>query len=97
MVADAPKRTKRLGPGKVEYDGEVFYLVPTAARLLKTNVTDVKKLMGTGELEWQNFRVNGPIYISQASVRRWQEKCLAAMRKEHAAKKGRRRKTDEIS
>jgi hypothetical protein len=92
MSADALKRTKRLGPGKVEYDGEIYYSVPTAARLLKTNVVYVKKLMGTGELEWQNFLVNGPIYISQASIRRWQEKYLAAMRREHAAKKERRQK-----
>jgi hypothetical protein len=40
----------------------------------------VKQLMGDGTLEWSNLRVNGPLYISEASILAYKRKQLEAKR-----------------
>ena len=53
---------------RTKHAGKIFYTVGGAAKVLRTNAVKVKELMVKGELEWQNFRVNGRLYISEASI-----------------------------
>jgi hypothetical protein len=70
---------------KILRDGKTYYTVGAAAKLLRTNTLKVKQLMGDGSLEWSNLRVNGPLYISEASILAYQRKQLERKR---AAQKG---------
>ena len=55
------------GKQKVTHEGKLYYSVPLVAKLLGTSATKVRGLMLAEGLEWTNFRVNGPIYISADS------------------------------
>jgi hypothetical protein len=70
---------------KIIRDGKIYYTVGAAAKLLRTNTMKVKQLMGDGSLEWSNLRVNGPLYISEASVLAYQRKQLEQKRAEREA------------
>jgi hypothetical protein len=61
-------------------DGKTYHTVGAAAKLLRTNTMKVKQLMGDGTLEWSNLRVNGPLYISEASILAYKRKQLEAKR-----------------
>lgn len=64
----ASTKPKRLSKGKVEYQGQVWCTVAETARILGTTATKVRGLMGEGKLDWQQFRVNGPLYVLLNSV-----------------------------
>jgi hypothetical protein len=70
---------------KITLDGKTYYSVGAAAKLLSTNTLKVKQLMSDESLEWSNLRVNGPLYISEASILTYQRKQLERKR---AARKG---------
>ena len=53
---------------RIKHAGKIYYTVGGAAKVLRTNAVKVKELMVQGELEWENFRVNGRIYISETSI-----------------------------
>jgi hypothetical protein len=53
---------------RIEHNGQVYYSVGGAAKVLHTNTAKVKQLMGDGTLEWLNLKTNGPLYISATSV-----------------------------
>lgn len=53
---------------RTKYKGQIYYTVGGAAKVLRTNAVKVKELMSKGELEWGNFRDNGRLYVSEASV-----------------------------
>lgn len=61
--------------GKIVHQGQTYYTVGAAAKLLRTNVVKVKELMGNGSLEWLNLSVNGHIVIPQSSL----QTCLQGM------------------
>jgi hypothetical protein len=61
---------------KIRHDGTLYYSVYLVARLLGTNSAKVRKLMVTENLEWMNFRVNGPIYISADSFAEYEERVM---------------------
>ena len=65
---------------KIIRDGRTFYTVGATAKLLRTNTMKVKRLMADGSLEWSNLRVNGPLYISEASVLAYQRRQLEQKR-----------------
>ena len=65
---------------KVTHAGKTYYSVGGAAKLLSTNTMKVKQLMGDGNLEWSNLRVNGPLYISEASILAYQREQLERKR-----------------
>ena len=48
---------------RTKHAGKIYYTVGGAAKVLRTNAVKVKELMVKGELEWQNFRVNGRLYM----------------------------------
>ena len=52
-------------------DGQVYYKVSVAAKLLRTTPAKVRKLMGDESLEWSQARVNGSIVVSQKSLVRY--------------------------
>ena len=62
------KTTRRKLPKKVVHDGRIFYTVNDAARMLGTSVTKVRELMGSGKLEWTQFKVNGKLFVSGDSL-----------------------------
>jgi hypothetical protein len=53
---------------RTKHAGKIYYTVGGAAKVLRTNAVKVKELMVQGELHWENFRVNGRIYISETSI-----------------------------
>ena len=63
-------RRDRLMPAKSSFvhDGEIYYTVGATARLLSTTATKVRGMMGRGELEWKQFRVNGRLLIPAKSI-----------------------------
>ncbi len=53
---------------QIVHDGKIYYSVPATAKLLGTTTPKVRQLMEPEKLDWQNFRVNGGIYISAESI-----------------------------
>ncbi len=53
---------------QVVHEGKIYYSVPLTAKLLGTTTTKVRQLIEPEKLDWQNFRVNGGIYISAESI-----------------------------
>jgi hypothetical protein len=68
---------------KIIHEGKTYYAVGATARLLGTNTLKVKQLMSDGSLEWSNLRMNGPLYISEASILGYQRKQLERKRAAH--------------
>lgn len=56
------------GKTQLMHEGKLYYSVAATARLLGTTTQKLRQLMIPEELEWANFRVNGPIWISAESV-----------------------------
>jgi hypothetical protein len=75
---------------KIVHNGKTYYSVGAAAKMLHTNTMKVKQLMGDGSLEWLNLRVNGPLYIPEASILAHQRTLLEKKRAEFAAKQSQR-------
>lgn len=50
------------------HEGKLYYSVAHSAAKLGTTVTKLKQSMIEMELEWTNFRENGPIWISAQSI-----------------------------
>ena len=67
--------------------GVAYHTVGGAAKMLRTNTTTVKKLMGAGDLEWLNFNSNGRLYISEVSILTYQRKLQEQKRLKHASLK----------
>jgi hypothetical protein len=65
---------------KVVHAEKTYFTVGATARLLSTNTSKVKQLMSDGSLEWLNLRVNGALYISEASILAYQRKQLERKR-----------------
>lgn len=53
---------------KIIHNGKAYYPVGAAARLLSTSAGKIRELMGKGELEWTQLRVNGRIVIPAESI-----------------------------
>lgn len=46
------------------HEGKLYYSMPAAARLLGTTTTKLKQIIGPEGIEYCNFRVNGPLWVS---------------------------------
>lgn len=57
------------------HDGEKYYSMPAAARLLGTNVTKLRQIIIEENIEWENFRTNGRIWLSAKSLIAYMERC----------------------
>ncbi len=53
---------------KVIHNEKAYYSVGATARMLSTTATKIREIMGRGELEWTQLRVNGRIVISAESI-----------------------------
>ena len=53
---------------KVVHKGKVYYSVGATARMLSTTATKVRELMGRGDLDWTQLRLNGRIVITAESI-----------------------------
>lgn len=53
---------------KVIHKGKTYYSVGETARILSTTAIKVKEMMGRGDLEWTQFRVNGRLFITAESI-----------------------------
>lgn len=49
-------------------NGEFYYSVPQAARILGMRTAGVRYLMGQGVLEWNQTRLNGRLIVRAESV-----------------------------
>ena len=65
-------------PKEKTVDGIKYYSMSTAAKLLGTTTTHLKRIMESEDIGWANFRVNGPIWVEAESLRRY------LRRKDHA-------------
>jgi hypothetical protein len=76
---------------RIVKNGIAYHTVGNAAKVLGTNTMKVKQLMGDGTLEWLNLRINGRIYITEASILAYKR---ALMEKSSAERKRDRDKSD---
>jgi len=53
---------------QIVHEGKIYYSVSATARLLGTTTTKLKQIIAVEGFEWQNFRVNGPIWIGAESI-----------------------------
>lgn len=56
------------------HDGKLYYSVAATARMLGTTSPKLKKVIISEGLDWANFRVNGPIWISAESIIAYQKR-----------------------
>lgn len=49
------------------FNGQEYYGIREAAKRLRTNIKEVRSLMGNGSLDYYQPRVNAPIYICKKS------------------------------
>lgn len=61
---------------QVTHEGQLYYSVSLVAKLQGTTVAKVKTIANREGLEWQNFRDNGPIYISAASFSAYKKRLM---------------------
>jgi hypothetical protein len=54
-------------------EGKPYYSVADAAKLLGTNASKVRELMGSGQLEWNQTRLNGRLIVDADSIVRYRE------------------------
>ena len=66
---------------RVIHEGQVYYRVSNAARILRTSNDKVRELMGAGLLEHTQLKVNGPVVIPSASLLGYQKALVAEGRK----------------
>lgn len=52
---------------KITRDGDVYYTVAGTAKSLGITKTKVKELMGQKQLDWTQFKSDGPLYITAKS------------------------------
>jgi hypothetical protein len=57
-----------MAKNKVLHGGAVYYSVAGAAQKLATTQAKVREMMGLGELDWSQLRVNGPLLIPAQSL-----------------------------
>ena len=50
------------------HEGKLYYSMPAAARLLGTTTTKLKQIIGPEGIEYSNFRVNGPLWVSASEL-----------------------------
>jgi hypothetical protein len=55
-------------------DGKPYYSVADAAKLLGTNASKVRELMGSGQLEWNQTRLNGRLIVEAESIIRYRDR-----------------------
>lgn len=53
---------------KIVKDGAAYYTVGDAAKYLGTTATKIRELLGSGELEMAQLRVNGKILVTAKSL-----------------------------
>jgi hypothetical protein len=56
---------------RVVHEGKAYYSIGAAARFLSTTPTKVREIMGRGDLEWMQLRINGRQLISAESIVRY--------------------------
>jgi hypothetical protein len=67
---------------KVTHNGKTYFTVSAPAKMLLTTANKVRDLMGSGELEWTQFRVNGQLMILADSVISYRKRMIARRAKE---------------
>ncbi len=50
------------------HEGKLYYSMPAAAKLLGTTTTQLKQIIEPEGIEYCNFRVNGPIWVSATDL-----------------------------
>lgn len=57
----------------INYEGQLYYSQAAAAKILGLTKAELKSIMGEN-LEWCNFKVNGPIWITALSIKEYRLK-----------------------
>lgn len=58
----------------IAVEGKIYFTIPEAARLLGTTTTKLKRIAVQEGLDFQNFRPNGKLYISEENVNAYRER-----------------------
>jgi len=53
---------------KIIQNGVVYYTVAGTAKFLGITKNKLKELMGQGQMQWIQFKPNGPLYITAKSL-----------------------------
>ncbi len=53
---------------QVIHEGTLYYSMSAAARLLGTTTTKLKQIIEPEGIEYRNFRVNGPLWVSAQDI-----------------------------
>lgn len=53
---------------RVVKDGKSYFAVAATARMLRKRTTSIRKMMWDGELDYVQFKDNGPLYVPAASI-----------------------------
>jgi len=56
------------------HEGKLYYSMAHTAAMLGTTTPKLKQFMVAEGLDWANFRVNGPIWISAESIVAYQKR-----------------------
>lgn len=59
---------------KIVHKGKAYYSIGATARILSTTSAKVREIMGRGELDWTQMRVNGRQLISAESIVRYEKR-----------------------
>ena len=57
----------------INYSGKLYYSEATAAKILGLTMAELKNVMGQ-QLDWCDFKVNGPIWITASSANEYRLK-----------------------
>lgn len=57
------------------HEGKLYYSMAAAARLLGTTTTKLKQIIGPEGIEYCNFRVNGPLWVSASDIANFLRRC----------------------
>jgi len=52
----------------VRHEGELYYSMSAAAKLLGTTTTKLKQIIGLEGIEQCNFHVNGPLWVNAKDI-----------------------------
>lgn len=50
------------------HEGKLYYSMSAAAKLLGTTTTKLKQIISPEGIEYCNFRVNGPLWVSASDL-----------------------------
>ncbi len=55
----------------MKFEGETYYSMATAAKLLGTTTTKLREIIGAEKFEYRNFKENGPLWVKAVDIQNY--------------------------